>query len=75
MASENFWTEEDREIAENAIENSLEYFRCNELSQTSIHKRNHHRKVIKNELKFLSENFPTSYILTQDMSDISYELE
>lgn len=72
---ENHWTEEDREIAENAIENSIGYFRDNEFGQTSHHKRNHHRRVIANELKFLSENFPDSYILQLDISDISLELE
>jgi len=70
MASENFWTEEDREIAENAIENSLGYFRHTEFGQTSRYKRDHHRKVIKNEMEFLKENFPESYILKEDMSDI-----
>ena len=65
---ESHWTEEDREIAENAIENSLDYFRHTEFGKTSKYKRDHHRKVIANELKFLKENFPESYILSEDIS-------
>lgn len=67
---EKFWTEEDRVLAENAIENSLDYFRHNEFGKTSKYKRDHHRKVIADEMDFLKENFPDSYILKEDLSDI-----
>jgi hypothetical protein len=69
------WTEEDREVSENAVETSIQYFRSNPHSNTSVHRRNLRRKIITNELKFLKENFPESYILSLDISDISLELE
>lgn len=65
------WTNEDKEQAEYAIETALEYMRYTPYNETSVFKRNQNRKTIKNEMSFLKDNFPESYILSQDISDVS----
>lgn len=64
---------EDKKIAERTIEDGLYYLRSEE--RTSPDKRNKWRKKIKNEMFFLKQEHPDSYILQEDISDISLELE
>lgn len=63
----------DREMAERTIEDGLYYLRSDEPS--SPFSRNRWRKRITNEMFFLKEEHPDSYILKEDISDISLELE
>lgn len=64
---------EDRKIAERTIEDGLYYLRSEE--RTSLDKRNKWRRKIENELFFLKQEHPDSYILEMDISDVSLELE
>lgn len=63
----------DREMAERTIEDGLYYLRSDEPS--SPFSRNRWRKRIANEMFFLKEEHPDSYILQEDISDVSLELE
>lgn len=65
--------EEDKLLAEDTVENALQYLRTSE--PTSAYSRNKWRKLLKNELAFLQENFPHSYVLFLDISDISLDQE
>jgi len=67
------WSEEDRIMAEEAIEDRLQCLRSDHPS--SVHHRNNWRKTIVNEMNFLKQAFPDSYILKQDISDVSLALE
>ena len=60
---------EDQHIAEEAIERALYDLRSDE--PMAAHSRDKRKKTIHNELFFLKENHPDSYIL-QDDFDLSY---
>lgn len=63
----------DQQMAEQQIERCLYCLRSSDPS--SVFSRNKWRKSIENELFFLKEEHPDSYILQEDISDISLELE
>ena len=63
----------DQQMAEYAIECALQSLRSSDPS--SPHHRNRWRKTIKNELWFLRQEYPDSYILKEDISDVSLEQE
>ena len=61
--------------AEDNIERALGYFRHTEAGKTSMYKRNLNRNIITREMRFLRENFPESYILNEDLSDVDLTME
>lgn len=63
----------DQELAEETVETGLQYLRSGDLS--SVFSRNKWRKLVKNELTFLRNEHPDSYLLSYDLSDVSLELE
>ncbi len=65
--------DEDKMLAEDAVENAIQFLRSTDNS--SVHQRNKYRKILKNELFFLKDSHPDSYVLKYDISDISLELE
>lgn len=67
------YEQDDKELAENSVENALQLLRSREM--TSTYRRNMARKVIRNELTFLQAEHPSSYVLKLDITDVSLELE
>ena len=63
----------DQEMAEYQIECCLENLRSSDPS--SVASRNKWRKSISNELFFLQEEHPDSYVLQLDISDVVLDLE
>lgn len=63
----------DQEMAEYQIECCLENLRSSDPS--SVFSRNKWRKSIKNEMFFLEQEHPDSYVLHLDIGDVSLELE
>lgn len=63
----------DQEMAEYQIECCLENLRSSDPS--SPYHRNKWRKSISNELFFLQEEHPDSYVLQLDISDVVLDLE
>ena len=55
------YNEEDKCRSEDRIENALYYLRHE--GNKSIDKIQRFKKTIKNEVRFLKEEFPTSYVL------------
>ena len=56
---------EDIRLAEDAVENALQILRSTD--KISVYTRDKYRKVLRNELKFLQECCPESYIHTLDI--------
>ena len=63
---------EDIRLAEDAVENALQILRSTD--KISPYTRDKYRKVLKNELKFLQEHCPESYIHTLEI-DVEYRGE
>lgn len=63
----------DQEMAEYQIECCLENLRSS--NPSSPHHRNKWRKSIKNEMFFLKQEHPDSYVLKLNISDVSLDLE
>lgn len=63
----------DQEMAEYQIERCLENLRSSDPS--SPYNRNKWRKSITNEMFFLKEEHPDSYVLQLDISDVVLDLE
>jgi hypothetical protein len=63
----------DQEMAEEEIARCLYCLRSSDPS--SVFSRNKWRKKIKNEMFFLKQEHPDSYILQEDISDVSLEME
>lgn len=60
------WDEVDMIEAEDKIEQALNYLRHTDPGKTSVYKRNLNRNIIVREMKFLKENFPKSYLVSED---------
>jgi hypothetical protein len=66
----------DKEIAEEAVENGVQFLRqVAQGENSSLSSRNKYRKIITNEMVYLKQNHPDSYVLKMDISDISLVLE
>lgn len=57
------YDEDDKRLAEDAIETALQYLRLEQ--NKSQYKRGRAIKMIKCEYKFLMEEFPESYVLEE----------
>ena len=69
------WTESDKLEAEDKVRQAVDYLRYTEYNKTSVYKRNLNRNIIIREMKFLKENFPESYLVSEDFSDIDFVIE
>lgn len=58
---------EDIRLAEDAVENALQILRSTERNKISPYTLDKYRKVLRNELKFLQEHCPESYIHTLEI--------
>lgn len=61
LSGENMYQEEDKLSSEDRIENALYYLRHE--GSKSPEKIQRFKKTLKNEVRFLKEEFPTSYVL------------
>lgn len=67
---------DDIEKAEYAFMTALQDLRLYGTDRsTSVYMRNRWRKIILGELDFLRENDPSSYVLSEDISDVDLNLE
>lgn len=66
----DIWNEEDQFEAEDRVERAVVYLRHTEAGKKSPHKTDCCVKTVKKEIQFLRDNFPDSYVLKQDFSDI-----
>lgn len=58
-----FWEDQDKLDSEDRIEFALHYLRIE--GRKSPEKIDRSKKTIVNEMKFLTENFPDSYVLRE----------
>lgn len=66
----------DMELAEESVEIALQYLRgAAQGDNTSQHHRNKYRKMIINEMQFLIDNHPSSYVLEEGFVDVDLTLE
>ena len=71
----SLWNLSDKLDAEDKVQKAVDYLRYTEYNKTSVYKRNLNRNIIIREMKFLKENFPESYLVSEDFSDIDFVIE
>ena len=71
----SLWNLSDKLEAEDKVQQAVDYLRYTEYNKTSVYKRNLNRNIIIREMKFLKENFPESYLVSEDFSDIDFVIE
>ena len=66
----------DMELAEESVEIALQYLRgAAQGENTSQYHRNKYRKMIVNEMEFLSQHHPESYVFQEGFIDVDLTLE
>ena len=67
--------DEAQEFSEYEFENWLQFLRSDDFKKASLYKRNRARSRIQIELNFLKHNYPDSYAIQIDISDVDLTLE